>query len=105
MWSMWRGSEWSGYLSRDACEEALGNHSGPHQLTPRLTLRALTRACRAGREEVAFVKGAETPAPPFGRLRGFVNARNVRRNRATEVLSQQEGGSTCGHAEQRCYGP
>ena len=27
------------------------------------------------------MKGVETPAPPFGRLRGFVNNRNVRCHR------------------------
>ena len=26
------------------------------------------------------MKGVETPSPPYGRLRGFVNARNVIRH-------------------------
>ncbi len=57
-------------------KESLGSRAEPTQITRHFTQRALAHACPQAMKGVD-VKGVETPAPCFARLRGFVNNRNV----------------------------
>jgi len=60
-----------------------------------------SRTCHAGCERATLYMGVETPAPPFGRLRGFVSSRDVSRNgrrRDRQVRDRSGLGRTGGRA-------